>query len=84
MYKSSSSQFIRTTTGKIRTRHLFFKKKKNGIHSMQYWKATKRYGVMTKRNTKNINAYREFVKKEPTVTRCLLILDFTLLDFKAI
>ena len=51
---------------------------------MQYWKATKRYGVMTKRNTKNINAYREFVKKEPTVTRCLLILDFTLLDFKAI
>ena len=46
-----------------------------GIHSMQGWTAAMRHGVTRKRSTKKIAAYRKSVYKEPTVKRCLLILD---------
>ena len=48
-----------------------------GIHSMQGWAATARHGVTRKRSKKKeeIKAYRKSLLQEPTVNRCLLILD---------
>ena len=46
-----------------------------GIHSMQGWKATTRHEVTKKKKYKKVKVYRKSVKKEPTVKRCLLILD---------
>ena len=83
MYKSSSSQFIRTTTGKIRTRHLFFKKKKMGFTPCNTERPLRGMELWQKETQKILMHTGNLLKKNP-VTRCLLILDFTLLDFKAI
>ena len=45
-----------------------------GIHSMQGWTAIPRHGVTRKRSTKRLR-YTGNVFREPTVNRCLLILD---------
>ena len=47
-----------------------------GIYSMQGWTATARDGILKKEGQKKIEAYRESFYKEPTVNRCLLVLDF--------
>ena len=47
-----------------------------GIHSMQGWIATTRHGVTRKRlKHKNIKASRKSLQKEPTIIRCLFILN---------
>ena len=45
-----------------------------GIHSMQGWAATTRYGV-TRRRTKILKQTRKLLQKEPIVKRCLLIVE---------
>ena len=42
---------------------------------MQGWTATTRHGVTGKEAQKKITGYRKSVEKEPTIKRCLLILD---------
>ena len=42
---------------------------------MQGWTATTRHGVTKKKEHKKIKAYMISLYKEPTVNRCLLILD---------
>ena len=48
-----------------------------GIDSMQGWTATKRHEVTRKNEKaqKKFKAYEKSLKKEPTVNKCLLILD---------
>ena len=54
------------------TSHFF----KTGIPSMQGWTATTwDMELQKKKKHKTITAYRKFALKEPTVKRCLLILD---------
>ena len=45
------------------------------IHSMQGWTATTRHWLTRKRSTKRLKHTGNLFRKEPTVKRCLLILD---------